>query len=104
MLPIRKILCPTDFSEPSYEAIKSAGELAFHFGSELCVLHVVSPVPLVPVGAEPSGFNVSLYERELEASSKRSLEEIIHQMEWKDLKLRLIVVRGNAADEIVRTV
>jgi len=103
MLPIKKIVCPTDFSEPSYEAIKAAGELAFHFGSELCVLHVVSPVPLVPVGGEPSGFNVSLYERELEASSKTSLEEIIKQMEWKDLKVRLIVLRGNAADEIVRT-
>ena len=103
MLPFKKILCPTDFSEPSYEAIKAAGELAFHFGSELCVLHVVSPVPLVPVGGEPSGFNVSLYERELEASSKGSLEEIINQMEWKDLKVRLIVLRGNAADEIVRT-
>lgn len=103
MLPYKKILCPTDFSEPSYEAIKAAGELAFHFGSELCVLHVVSPVPLVPTGAEPtSGFNVPLYERELEASSKRSLEEIINQMEWKDLKVRLIVLRGNAADEIVR--
>jgi nucleotide-binding universal stress UspA family protein len=102
MLPIKKIVCPTDFSEPSYEAIKAAGELAFHFGSELCVLHVVSPVPLIPMGAEPSGFNVSLYERELETSSKRSLEEIISQMEWKDLKVRLIVLRGNAADEIVR--
>ncbi|OGP88365.1 MAG: hypothetical protein A2156_05165 [Deltaproteobacteria bacterium RBG_16_48_10] len=103
MLPIKKILCPTDFSEASYEAIKAAGELAFHFGSELCVLHIVSPVPLVPMGAEPSGFNVSLYERELEASSKRTLEEITHQLEWKDLKVRLIVLRGNAADEIVRT-
>jgi nucleotide-binding universal stress UspA family protein len=102
MLPFKRILCPTDFSEPSYEAIKAAGEMAFHFGSELCVLHVVSPVPLVPMGAEPSGFNVSLYERELEASSKRSLEEIINQMEWKHLKVRLIVLRGNAADEIVR--
>jgi nucleotide-binding universal stress UspA family protein len=103
MLPITKILCPTDFSEPSYEAIKVAGELAFHFDSELCVLHVVSPVPLVPMGVEPSGFNVPLYEHELETSSKKSLEEIINQMEWKDLKVRLIVVRGNAADEIVRT-
>jgi nucleotide-binding universal stress UspA family protein len=103
MLPFKKILCPTDFSEASYEAIKAAGELAFHFGSELCVLHIVSPVPLVPMGAEPSGFNVSLYERELEASSKRTLEEITHQLEWKDLKVRLIVLRGNAADEIVRT-
>jgi len=31
MLPFRKILCPTDFSEPSYEAIKVASELASHF-------------------------------------------------------------------------
>jgi nucleotide-binding universal stress UspA family protein len=102
MLPIKKIVCPTDFSEASHEAINAAGELAFHFGSELCVLHVVSPVPLVPMGAEPSGFNVSLYERELEASSKRTLEEITYQLEWKDLNVRLIVLRGNAADEIVR--
>jgi nucleotide-binding universal stress UspA family protein len=101
MLPIKKIVCPTDFSEPSYEAIKVAGELAFHFGSELCVLHVVSPVPVVPMAAGPV-FNVPLYEQELEASSKRSLEEIINQMEWKDLKVRMIVLRGNAAEEIVR--
>jgi nucleotide-binding universal stress UspA family protein len=103
MLPFRKILCPTDFSEPSYEAIKAAGELASHFESELCLLHVVSPVPVVPMGAEPSAFNIPLYEQELEASSKRSLEEMIHQLEWKELKVRLIVLRGNAADEIVRT-
>jgi nucleotide-binding universal stress UspA family protein len=103
MLPFTKILCPTDFSEPSYEAIKAAGELADHFASELCVVHVVSPIPVAPMGTEPSVFNVPLYEQELEASSKRSLQEVIHQMEWKDLKVRSIVVRGNAADEIVRT-
>jgi nucleotide-binding universal stress UspA family protein len=103
MLPFKKILCPTDFSESSYEAIKTAGEIAFHFGSELCVLHVVSPVPMIPVSAEPSAFDVSLYERELEASSKKSLEEIVNQLEWKELRVRLIVLRGNAADEIVRT-
>jgi len=102
MLPIKKILCPTDFSEPSYEAIKTAGELAFHFGSELCLLHVVSPVPMVPIGGESSVFNVSLYEQELEASSKRTLEEIVNHLEWKELKTRLIALRGNPADEIVR--
>jgi nucleotide-binding universal stress UspA family protein len=100
MLPFKKILCPTDFSEPSYEAIKTAGEMAFHFGSELCILHVVSPVPVVPMGGG-AAFNVPLYEQELEVSSRKSLEEIINQLEWKELKVRLIVVRGNAADEIV---
>lgn len=103
MLPFKKILCPTDFSEPSYDAIKAAGEVAYHFESELCVIHVVPPVPMVPIGTEPSGFNVPLYQQELEASSKKSLEEVVNQLEAEALKVRLIVLRGNPADEIVRT-
>lgn len=79
MLPIRKLLCPTDFSEPSYEAIKIAGELAFHFDAELCLLHVVSSLPSLPVGETPSAFDVSRYEQELETVSKKTLTEIINQ-------------------------
>jgi nucleotide-binding universal stress UspA family protein len=54
------------------------------------------------MGAEPSAFNVALYEQELMASSKRSLEEVLNHLETKEVKARLIVVRGNAADEIIR--
>jgi nucleotide-binding universal stress UspA family protein len=103
MLPFRKILCPTDFSESSYEAVRAAGELASYFGSDLCIIHVVPPVPVIPVGAEPTAFNISMYEQELEASSKKSLQEVVDQLESKELKVRLIVLRGNAADEIIRT-
>jgi nucleotide-binding universal stress UspA family protein len=102
MLPFKKILCPTDFSEPSYEAIKAAGELASHFGSELCIVHVIAPVPMIPMAAEPSAFDVALYEQELEVSSKRSLEEVFKKLDSKELKARLIAVRGNAPDEIIR--
>jgi nucleotide-binding universal stress UspA family protein len=106
MLPFKKILCPTDFSEPSYEAIKTAGELAYHFGSELYIVHVIAPVPVIPVsiGPEPSAFNVSLYEQELDVSSKRALEEVVNQLESKELKTHLIALRGDPADEILRTV
>jgi len=103
MLPFKKIICPTDFSEPSYEAIKTAGEIAYHFGSELCLLNVVSPVPVIPMGEGAGAFNISLYQQELESSSKRALEEVVNHLEWKQLRARLIVLRGNAADEIVRT-
>jgi nucleotide-binding universal stress UspA family protein len=48
MLPIKRILCPTDFSDPSYEAIKAASELASHFGAEMILLHVVPPAPVSP--------------------------------------------------------
>lgn len=102
MLPIKKILCPTDFSKPSYEAIKTAGELAFHFGSQLCLLHVVSPVPNVPIRGDQSVFNFLLYKQELEAYSKKTLEEIINHLEWRDLNTRLIALRGNPAEEIIR--
>jgi nucleotide-binding universal stress UspA family protein len=105
MLPFKKILCPTDFGEPSYKAIKAAGELAYHFGSELHIVHVIAPVPIIPVpmGPEPSAFNVTLYEQELEASSKRALEEVVNQLESKEVKTRLIALRGDPADEIIRT-
>ena len=48
MLPLKKILCPTDWSEPSYVALDGAIELAKHFDAELCLLHVVPFLPATP--------------------------------------------------------
>ena len=45
MLPFKKILCPTDFSEPAFVALKRAEELARHFDGELIVAHVIPPLP-----------------------------------------------------------
>jgi hypothetical protein len=36
MLTIRKILCPTDFSDPSYVGLKAANDLAIHFSDGRC--------------------------------------------------------------------
>lgn len=60
-----------------------------------------SPRSLWSLWAGGAAFNVPLYEQELEVTSRKSLEEIINQLEWKELKVRLIVLRGNAADGIV---
>lgn len=35
MLPIHKIVCPTDFSDPSYEGLKVAKEFAEQFSAVL---------------------------------------------------------------------
>jgi nucleotide-binding universal stress UspA family protein len=48
MLPFRKILCSTDFSEASYEALKAADELAIQFAAELYLVNVVAPIPVAP--------------------------------------------------------
>jgi len=48
MLPFRKILCPTDFSEPSLKGVAAADELAAHFGAELVLVTVVIPITGTP--------------------------------------------------------
>jgi len=101
MLPVKKILCPTDFSEPSYEALKVANELALNFSAELLLIHVINPIPIVSTPTGPMSFNVSSYQKELEDSAKNSLQDIINQMVAKELKVIPIVAYGIAADEIV---
>lgn len=44
-MQIRHILAPTDFSEPSKQAIAYAFELAQTFGATLVLLHVIEELP-----------------------------------------------------------
>ncbi|MBU1206290.1 MAG: universal stress protein [Proteobacteria bacterium] len=102
MLPFKKILCPTDFSEPSSEALKVASEMAAHFGSELLLLHVVTPVVVSPDVIVVPPVTVPVSEQELEEPAKKSLEEMVQRYESQGLRARFLLLRGNAADEILR--
>jgi nucleotide-binding universal stress UspA family protein len=42
--PIKRILCPVDFSTPSFRALKNGIHLARKFEAELMVLNIVAPV------------------------------------------------------------
>lgn len=101
MLPFKKILWPTDFSEPSFEALEAANELAMRFSAELYVVHVVSSLPVVPYPSGPTSFNVSLYEEQLLESAKTSVNDIIEKKIPGDIKTHSIVTSGLVADEIV---
>jgi nucleotide-binding universal stress UspA family protein len=102
MLPFKKILYPTDFSEASYEALKAANELALHFSTELYLVHVVSPNPIAEASTDFSGTaDLSVLE-EMETSAKNLLQGIVKQKVPKELHTHQIVVLGGAADEIIR--
>ena len=45
---IKKILAPVDFSEPSEKALQYALSIAQEFGSEIILVHVVQPYPVLP--------------------------------------------------------
>ena len=104
MLPIKNILCPTDFSEPSYEALKVADELAAHFGATLHIVNVVPLVPIVeaPIGVESASFNVASYQQELEGQAKKSLKALAEQRVTKGENVVTDVLIGNAAGEVMR--
>lgn len=103
MLPFKRILCPTDFSQPSYEALKVGSELAEHFRAQLCVVHVVSLTPIAANPMIPTTFDVVAYQKELEASAREQLEEVMKKYVSSELKTCVpIVTSGYAPDEIIR--
>ena len=102
MLPITKILWPTDFSEPSYEALKVADEMALHFSAELIITHVVTPIPVIPIHDDPSSFNLPLYEKEMETSAEKSLDRISRERISQAVNRQFKVIYGDPATQIVR--
>jgi len=109
MLPITRILCPTDFSDPAGLALTKAAELACHFEAELCVVHIVPQVPrptwALQFAEDKEYYEVELakYEKDLYGSSERQLGAILTQFASPGLRARAIVTLGtNAADEIIR--
>lgn len=101
MFPFRKILCPTDYSEPSYEALARAAELALHFRSELYVLNVVPAVPFLAASRTASALDVQAYQREMVAASEHMLDQVIRERVSPELCVRPRVVPGDPAKEIV---
>ena len=104
MLPLKTILCPTDFSDFSFEALKKGAELAHRFGAELCVLHVMPELqnsPQVTQFADFAGVVPSVFEGDTRAGAEHALAAFIQRHHLDDLRVRALVKRGGAADEIV---
>jgi len=102
MLPIKKILCPTDFSEPSYEALKRADELAMHFSAELILVHVVPPIPIIPSTDVPEEVHTPSYPLDLESKARDTLQRVVESYVSHETKANAMVLHGNVADEIVK--
>ena len=101
MLQIKKILCPTDFSDPSYEGLKVADQWATQFSAEVILVHVISPLHAYPVPPDGTGFDVALYHQETLKASQKSLQEVAKNRFSPNLKVRTMILQGNPADQIV---
>jgi nucleotide-binding universal stress UspA family protein len=102
MLPINKILCPTDFSQPSLRALDVAMELTGCFSAQLVLLHVVHPIAVVPSPA-PAKFDVPGYQRAAEVHAIKKLEELASERTPDQTKITARVIIGIAAQGIAYT-
>lgn len=100
MFPVKKILCPIDFSEHSMEALENAVELAQNLDAKLVLVHVISPIPVVPTPSHPSEFNITSYREMLEESSTKTMDTIINDNIPGDLECQKVIRSGDPAQEI----
>jgi nucleotide-binding universal stress UspA family protein len=124
-LPLKRILCPVDQvpvstsapagaqpdcahghgpTEAACRALKAAEELAGAFCGEMLLVHVIppTPMPLPPFdGAYAPVFDVVAYEAQLREDYQRSLERLRKERLGRKIGVRVRVVTGDPATEIV---
>ena len=101
MIELKRILVPTDFSEPSAAAVKYAKEFVQAFGSSLHVLHVLEDPYIFAATAEgyaaPPDFCA-----DLEKNARVRLAEVVSAAELQTLKTQVALKKGSPFVEIVR--
>lgn len=103
MIKVKKILCPTDFSEASYKALELACGYADHFAANLILLHVVPPVPTTIAGPEPAmAFDINSYEDHLINTNREHIKKIADEKVPEEIEVKPLIARGDPADEIIR--
>lgn len=101
MLPIRRIVVPTDFAECSLPAVRLGAELADKFGSELILLHVVQdlalamPDAVMPTPLPPPDLG------QLTDAAKTGLANLIERENLGRLNPRVEIRIGSPVSEIV---
>lgn len=104
MIEIKRILCPTDFSEFSRHAIEQAIALARWYASEISVLHVYTmPVTMATFSGDGTAFPIDRsaltgsYREEFAAEMRR----LIATLEPGDVPLETSVLEGGVIDTVI---
>ncbi len=101
MIKLKRILVPTDFSEPSQSAMMYARAFAAEFDAALHILHVTEdPFVYAPVS---EGFvPPPRFHEEMEAAARSRLESLLTSDEREQFHARLMLRTGSPFVEIVR--
>ena len=100
MMPIRRILFPTDFSESADHAWMFALQFAQDFGADVHVLHVVAPPPRL-TEAYSLNFDPAKFAAVLTSEAEASLDRLIEGAKDRHLTFHREVRIGVDFHEII---
>lgn len=91
-MPVRKILCPVDFSDASERALNNAITLASKLNAELSVLNVLTPINIQSprMQVDNAEENARLEKRQTE-----EFEEFLGRFDLKKLPVQLLFEQGD---------
>jgi nucleotide-binding universal stress UspA family protein len=101
MITLKKILIPTDFSEPSDSAVKYARAFAEQFGAELHLLHVIEDPFLYAPTSEAYVVPPHLLE-EIQTAARDRLDRVLEPNERARFRAVMALKNGSPFVEIVR--
>ncbi|ACF14956.1 UspA domain protein [Chloroherpeton thalassium ATCC 35110] len=97
MFTIKKILCPTDFSDVSKNAVRYANEFARSMQANVIFLHVVEPRPI----ATDMTVAYIPIETDLEKIAEDDLSNLIEEEKVKGISAAKSVMVGHPSDIII---
>lgn len=101
MIPMQRILVPTDFSEPAQTALKLGSMFAREFGSRLYLLHVVPEPYAYPWGTELSTLPLNDILAQSEEAAHQHLDQLAAET---GLPLDRVITRavvGTPVDQVL---
>jgi nucleotide-binding universal stress UspA family protein len=102
MFPFKKIMCATDFSDASYEALQTAVEMVKYMDAELFIVHVLPKVHGIPPDPLYAFEGPEEYERLLKADAEQQLQKVIAERVPKEVKSQTVIRQDDAAEGIRR--
>jgi len=100
-MPVRKILCPVDFSDASERALDNAITLASKLNAELSILNVFTPINIQSswVQADNDEENASL-----EKKQKKEFKKFVKRFDMKTLPVQTLFEKGDPHHIIQSTI
>lgn len=104
MVAIRRILIPTDFSEPAEAALRYGRALAEEFGSTLHLMHVVPEPYIYPWGTEISTMPLVDLLTSSETQAADRLKTLVDDTGALSGRVKTITAIGTPVDKILQQV